>query len=419
MTALDEAFREDGLAGTIIGDFMVCEEIGRGGMGVVYLALQESLDRYVALKVLPSWLAAGGESIRGMQTEARMIARFNHPNIVPIFSTGSDKGVYYIAMALIPGLPLSRVIEALRSLPADQVKPTSVRDIMLSHPNLTRIRPADDGCDQQGSIMVARDPSFWDQPYPDFVLSLCSEIADALGYAHKLGVCHGDLKPSNIMLTCGGIPMIVDFGLARDLRTLASVQSKDFLGTLAYASPEHLSGNAIGEASDIWSLGVTMYEMITLRQPFRIDDVAGTLDRIAKMEPSPMRSARVRVSKDAEAVVARCLEKEPRRRYSDAGRLKEDIDNVLASRPVTTRPIGRPGRLLRWAPEEPDYLPPLPLSFSGCHDRRLRLVRLRHKKCSRRRSALYRRGKIHGGLALLRAGVHTARMGPLFNGAPG
>jgi tetratricopeptide (TPR) repeat protein len=349
VTAVDEAFREDGLAGAVVGDFLICEEIGRGGMGVVYLALQQSLDRYVALKVLPSGLAAGSGFLKGMQAEARMIARFNHPNIVPIFSTGSDKGIYYIAMALIPGLPLSRVLEALRPLPPDQIKASSVREMMLAEPDLTRINLDSTEAGQPGSIMVTRDPSFWDQPYPRFVLSLCSEIADALGYAHRNGVCHGDLKPSNIMLTAGGIPMIVDFGLARDLRTLASVQSQDFLGTLAYASPEHLSGNVRSEASDIWSLGVTMYEMITLRQPFRTGDVAGTLARIARMEPPSMGSGRARVSRDVEAVVSKCLEKEPRMRYSDADRLKEDIDNVLASRPVTARPIGRPGRVLRWA----------------------------------------------------------------------
>ena len=252
-------------------------------------------------------------------------------------------------MALIPGLPLSKVLDELKSLPPDRVRPSSVREMMLGRPDLSRINRTKGTAGQPGSIMVTRDPSFWDQPYPGFVLSLCSEIADALGYAHRNGVCHGDLKPSNVMLTTGGIPMIVDFGLARDLRTLASVQSQDFLGTLAYASPEHLSGNVRSEASDIWSLGVTMYEMITLRQPFRTGDVAGTLARIERMEPPSMRSAPVRVSRDVEAVVSRCLEKEPRMRYRDADRLKADIDNVLTSRPVTARPIGKPGKLLRWA----------------------------------------------------------------------
>jgi tetratricopeptide (TPR) repeat protein len=349
VTLINEAFREDLLAGETIGDFLICEEIGRGGMGTVYLALQQPLDRYVALKILPAAHQTGRESIRGMQTEARMIARFNHPNIVPIFSTGSDKGIYYIAMALIPGLPLSKVIEVLRSLPPDQVKASSIREMMVHHPDLARISLSPNAKGQQGSIMMERDRSFWNQPYPAFVLSLCSEIADALGYAHANGVCHGDLKPSNIMLTTGGIPMIVDFGLARDLGALASVQSRDFLGTLAYASPEQLSGNLRSETSDIWSLGVTMYEMLTLHQPFRIDEVAGTLDRIAKADPPLMRSVSTgRISRDTEAVIDRCLEKEPKMRYASADLLKEEIGNLLTCRPVAARRVGRSGRLLRW-----------------------------------------------------------------------
>ena len=117
---LDEAFGKEGLAGTEIGEYLIIEEIGRGGMGVVYLALQRSLGRYVALKVLPFGLTLDTGSIKRFQSEAKIIARFNHPNIVPIFSTGEDKGVYYIAMALIPGLSLNKVLEHLRALSEGQ-----------------------------------------------------------------------------------------------------------------------------------------------------------------------------------------------------------------------------------------------------------------------------------------------------------
>jgi tetratricopeptide (TPR) repeat protein len=349
MSAIDEAFEQESLAGSVIDDFLVCEEIGRGGMGVVYLALQQALDRYVALKVLPIHMATGNESIRRLQKEARIVARFSHPNIVPVFSSGSERGVYYIAMGLVSGLPLSKVIDALKPLPVDRVTAASVRDVLLNHPEVPRACLAKDETGAHDSSAAVRDPSFWHRPYSDFVLSLCSEVADALAYAHRNGVCHGDLKPSNIMLTADGTPMLVDFGLARDIGTLASIQAKDFLGTLAYSSPEQLAGNVRNEASDIWSLGVTIYEMLTLRQPFRTEDVSGTLERIAKTDPPPLRSAGARVSRDVEAIVARCLEKEPRRRFRDAGSLKGDIDSVLAGRPVAARPIGRTGRLVRWA----------------------------------------------------------------------
>jgi tetratricopeptide (TPR) repeat protein len=202
-------------------------------------------------------------------------------------------------------------------------------------------------------MAAGRDLSFWDQPYLGLVLSLSSDISDALAYAHRSGVCHGDLKPSNVMLSSGGVPMIVDFGLARDVRSLVSIRAQDFLGTLAYASPEHLSRNIVGEKSDIWSLGATMYEMITLRQPFRTDDVAGTIGRITKTDPPPMRTRSRKVPKDAEAIVAKCLEKEPGRRYENGQGLKEDIDRLLAGRPVKARPIGRMARQLKRARRNP------------------------------------------------------------------
>jgi len=343
--ALEEGFREDSLAGAEIEDYLIVEEIGRGGMGVVYLGLQKSLDRYVAFKVLPMGTMPDAREISRFRNEARAASRLSHPNIVPIFSTGEEKGMYYIAMELIQGIPLSRVLERLKAAGREPRTASEVRDIIEACEDLPRICRAF-GTDAPKSA-PGRGPSLWDQPYPAFVLSLCSDVSDALAYAHRNGVCHGDLKPSNIMLSSGGVPMIVDFGLARDVRSLVSIRSQDFLGTLAYASPEHLARNVVNQKSDIWSLGVTMYEMITLRQPFRTDDVAGTIGRIANTDPPPMRTRSGKVPKDAEAIVARCLEKAPERRYSDAQELKEDIDRLLAGRPVKARPIGKLARQLK------------------------------------------------------------------------
>ena len=346
--ALEEGFREDGLAGVEIDDYLVVEEIGRGGMGVVYLALQRPLDRYVALKVLPMGLIPDTREIARFRNEARAVSRLSHPNIVPVYSTGEDKGMYYIAMALIPGISFARVLEGLRAAGIEPETASVVKDIIETRVALPRI-----GLPTGTPMAAGRDPSFWDQPYLNLVLSLGSDVSDALAYAHRNGVCHGHLKPSNVMLTSGGVPMIVDFGLARDVRSLVSIRSQDFLGTLAYASPEHLVRNIVNEKSDIWSLGATIYEMITLRQPFRTDDVAGTIGRIAKIDPPPMRERSRRVPKDAEAIVAKCLEKEPARRYDNAQGLKEDIDRLLAGAPVKARPIGRAARQLKRARRNP------------------------------------------------------------------
>ena len=346
--ALEEAFTEDELAGTEIGEYLIIEEVGRGGMGVVYLALQKSLNRYVALKVLPLGFALDSGLIKRFRSEAQIISRFNHPNIVPVFSMGKEKGIYYIAMALIPGLSLNKILDCLRHLSVDKWTAATIRDIICAHPDFTRLNIGAERTGRQDSIMVARDPSFWNQPYLSFVLTLCCEIADALSYAHRNGVCHGDLKPSNIMLSYGGVPMIVDFGLAKDMDTFRSTQSQDFLGTIAYASPEHVTRNLISPKSDIWSLGVTMYEMLSLCQPFRSNNVAGTIEKILKTDPPLLRAGAKRFQKDAEAIVFKCLEKGSEKRYDRAEILKEDISNFLHSKPVMARPVGKVGRSLKW-----------------------------------------------------------------------
>ena len=205
-----------------------------------------------------------------------------------------------------------------------------MREIIHTHPDFTRLNVDNKRTGAPASIGAARDPSFWDRPYLDFVLTVCAEVADALSYAHRNHVCHGDLKPSNIMLSAGGVPIIVDFGLAKDMQSLTTVQSQGFLGTVAYASPEHINGNVVNERSDLWSLGVTMYELITLRQPFHTNDVASTVERILKVEPPLIRAGLRKFPKDAEAIVFKCLEKAPENRYESAELVKIRYKQFLA-----------------------------------------------------------------------------------------
>ena len=346
--ALEDAFIEKDLGGTEIGEYLLIEEIGHGGMGVVYLALQQSLQRYVALKVLPFAFTPDSGSIKRFRTEARIIARFNHPNIVPVYSMGEERGICYIAMELIRGLSLNKVLEGLRAFPVEKWSPMMVRDIIHTHTDFNRINIVDDSIHNSDSIHVVREPSLWDRPYPAFVLTLCAEIVDALSYAHRSGVCHGDLKPSNIMLTYGGVPMIVDFGLAKDMRSLKTTQSQEFLGTIAYASPEHVTRNIVSPASEIWSLGVTMYEMLSPDRPFQSGDVAGTIEKILKTDPPSLRAGRKAFPKDGEAIVFKCLEKAPENRYAQAALLKKDINNFLLSKPVMAKPVGKLGRSIKW-----------------------------------------------------------------------
>ncbi len=345
---LDEAFADVDLSGTEIGEYLIVDEIGRGGMGVVYLALQRSLNRYVALKVLPFALSSDSGAVNRFRSEARIVAKFNHPNIVPVHFMGEEKGLCYIAMALVTGISFDKVLQALRCAPASRRSAMMVREIISDHPDFMRLNVGSDETGEPESIHVARPPSLWVKPYHAFVLTLCAEIADALSYAHKNGICHGDLKPSNIMLTRGGVPMIVDFGLAKDMRSLKKSQSQDFLGTISYASPEHITKNIASPASEVWSLGVTMYEMLSLKSPFQAVDVARTIENILKKDPPLLRTAVKAFPKDAEAIVFKCMEKTPEARYHRVDLVKEDLSDFLLSKPVVAKPVGNLGRLTRW-----------------------------------------------------------------------
>jgi serine/threonine protein kinase len=345
---LNDNFDVESLIGEKIGDYVIHEEIGRGGMGIVYLAWQVSLERFVALKILPFGLSFDSGILTRFKREAKIIARFAHSNIVPIYSYGEEKGTYYISMAFVPGLSLNKIIATLKRIPSSQINAECVREIIQSHEDFVRLKSDRTGHGSQNSIMTRRDPSFWNLPYYKFIFSIFSEVLDALTYAHKNNIFHGDIKSSNIMLTADGIPILVDFGLARDIKALVTTQSNDFLGTIAYAAPEQIQSNRIDHHTDIWSLGVTLYELLSLKHPFYEESLSKSVANIMNADPPLIRSQNKNFPKDADAVVMKCLEKRPEKRYVSADLLRRDILNFLDSKPVSAKPVGIIGKSLKW-----------------------------------------------------------------------
>jgi len=350
---IEEGLKEEVWSGRRIGEYIIVEEIGQGGMGTVFLAIQTSLNRYVALKILPFGLTLDNKAVRRFQNEAKIIAKFNHPYIVPVFSSGGEEGIYYIAMAFIPGLSLNKIIEILKHHSFHEIKASTIKNIISTHPDFMRFNLdlKNSGLDE--AIMSQRDPSFWDNSYLKFILTIFHEVADALNYAHRNGIYHGDLKPSNIILTPEGIPMIVDFGLARDMKAIASTQSKEFAGTIGYASPEQIRDNMVDERSDIWSLGVTLYELISLNHPFGGKTISEIIDKILNSEPPSLKKQSKKIPKDVEAIIFKCLEKDPKRRYSNMTMLREDLKNFLESKPIKARPVGMMNRTYKWVKRHP------------------------------------------------------------------
>jgi len=348
ITLLDDNFDIENMVGEKIADYVIYEEIGRGGMGVVYLAWQVPLERFVALKLLPFGLSFDSGINKRFQNEAKIVARFNHPNIVPIYSYGEEKGAYYISMALVPGLSLNKIIACLKGAVPSQINASIVRDIILSHDDFIRFKSDNVKNRLQKSIMIKRDPSFWNMSYYKFIISIFLDILDALTYAHKNNIFHGDIKPSNIMLTADGIPMIVDFGLARDIKALVTTHSSEFLGTIVYAAPEQIECNIINYKTDIWSLGVMLYELLSLKHPFYEEKLAKSIDNIMHEDPPLIRKLNRKFSKEADAIIQKCLEKNAEKRYRDTELFKSDLENFLDSRPISVKPITIVGTSLKW-----------------------------------------------------------------------
>ena len=289
------------------GDYELLEKIGQGGMGVVYRARQCSLDREVALKLLAAGPWASNEFVERFKREAQSAARMQHPNIVAIYEIGSHDQLNFFSMRLVHGPSLAQVL--------------------VEH-----------------------------GPYaPAEAARLLRRIAEALDYAHRLGVLHLDLKPANVLMDERGEPQVADFGLARRLDETYATDSDEVSGTPSYMAPEQaqLKSHKLSPATDIYGLGTILYELLTGAPPFLGHSPQDTLERVVRDEPSSLRERRNEVPRDLEAICLKCLAKQPRERYTSAHELVEDLGRFLDERAVSVRPLSAMQRLGRWAHREP------------------------------------------------------------------
>ena len=289
------------------GDYELLELLGEGGMGAVYRATQFSLDREVAIKFLAAGPWASEEFIARFRREARAAARLQHPNIVEIYETGEWEGMYFFSMRLVRGPTLAQWIA-------------------------------------ERGPMAPREAA-----------ALTRTLADAMDYAHRLGVLHLDLKPGNVLLAEGTQPLIADFGLARRMDEGPDGDGGTIAGTPGYMAPEQITArqSAIGPASDIYGLGGILYCLLVGQPPFAGTDPQATLHDVLRCEPPPLSSVRRNVPRDLEAICLRCLAKDPASRYPDARALSEDLGRFLSRLPVSARRMNPAERLVRWARRRP------------------------------------------------------------------
>ena len=330
-----------------LGDFRLERRLGAGGMGVVYQARQVSLNRPVALKALPCSLVGGASAIERFHREARAAATLRHRNIVTIYAEGLEQGICYFAMEMIEGDPLDRIIEDLRAARASTSGQhlSSCEGGRKSH---DRPQPGDETDDPHRESCLLRNCRSR-REYFDMVARLVSEVADALAYAHEEGIIHRDVKPSNLILACDGRLVLLDFGIARICKERAMTLTGAFIGTPRYMSPEQIAADhgKPDHRSDIYSLGVTLYELLTLEPLFDGDTKEQVVGQILSKEPARPRSVERRIPVDLETICCKAIEKDPDQRYGSARDLAEDLRRYLSGCVIKAKPPGRVDRVVK------------------------------------------------------------------------
>lgn len=300
------------------------EEIGSGGMGVVFRAEQRSLGRTVAVKILPSLVGLDASAVERFRREAEVTGRLSHPGIVQVHAVDQADGIHFFAMELIGGPSLSKLIEELRGRTLSRL----TQNVFVES-GVQRRFPNIDQADRGGGE---------GSRYVRSCARIAAEVASALAAAHHAQVIHRDIKPSNILFRESGQPVLVDFGLARDEQALGLTRSGDAIGTPNYMSPEQASGSRnLDGRVDVWGLGATLYEMLTLQPPFSGETPTEILRRIAETDVVPVRSRNPAVPPDLAHIVETCLAKDPDARYPAVEALELDLRNFLEGRPVTAR----------------------------------------------------------------------------------
>lgn len=346
-------------AGVQIGDFRIERRLGAGGMGIVYQAQQISLNRPVALKVLGQALTHDSDVTR-FQREAQAAARLRHPSIAQVYFIGQDRQICFLAMELVEGLSLRKVLDHLGKASANNTGiDTVVHEDLDSEPHARPVRfdlptehfGQDSGTD--GNSGPAKSPAEQPNPYLSpkarelrtsaAHVRRCCEVArdaaQALAHAHEQGVVHRDIKPDNLLLDRKGRVHLIDFGVARFFDDQAVTMTGQLVGTPLYMSPEQVTGRGVVDSrTDIYSLGLVLYELLTLRPAVEATNRENLLRQIVTKPLVPVTWRNSAVPSDLERVVHRATQKDPDERYASAADFAADLDRYLTGKPVTAPP---------------------------------------------------------------------------------
>jgi serine/threonine protein kinase len=327
---------DDGPAGAPFaeaGPYRLLYELGRGGQGAVYAAEDLRLRRRVAVKVLTGLGTLDDAAAARFRREAEVLSRLDHPGLCAVYDAGVENGAPYLVLRLVEGETLAAKIARAKS-----------RGAASGAPSCADVVGAEGAAPPDARTAVAA------------AVACVARAARALHSAHEKGVVHRDVKPGNLMVGPDGAPTVLDFGLARDLEADAPAVTRtgDVVGTPAYLAPEQLDPHGRADRrTDVWALGVTLYEALTTRRPFDAPTAAAVADAVRRFDPDDPRRLNPAVTKDLAVVVVAALSKEPARRYATALAFAEDLERVARGEPPLARPLGPFGRARRFAARRP------------------------------------------------------------------
>jgi eukaryotic-like serine/threonine-protein kinase len=341
-----------GLPAGVLGDFRILREIGRGGMGVVYEAEQISLGRRVALKVLPFASTLDPRQLQRFKNEAQAAAHLHHTNIVPVHATGCERGVHYYAMQFIEGRTLAAVIQELRRCQKDvECRMKNVETRTKDAPSVSTFDILHSSFPIPPGETASADWSTKSHAFFRTIARLGIQAAQALEHAHQLGIVHRDIKPANLLVDARGNLWVTDFGLAQILGDTKLTMTRDLLGTLRYMSPEQASARraVVDHRTDVYSLGLTLYELLALQPAFNSRDRQELLYQIDFEEPRPPRRFNRAIPPELETIVLKAAEKNPADRYATAQELADDLERYLRDEPIRARRPTLRHRAKKWA----------------------------------------------------------------------
>ncbi len=375
-----------------IAHYRIVKEIGRGGMGVVYEAEHTDLGRRVALKVLPPHVSKDDHALKRFVREGKAIAQMHHSNIVPLFEVGEENGKFFLAMQLIEGRSLDLVVEDLAEL--FSLESLGSSPVLFSATNKFLPNLADNSSSlSSNSITVTQSGSY--RRFYCSIARLGCQAAEALSYAHRRGFIHRDVKPSNLILDASGVVWLTDFGLAKSDSDNVT-QTGDLVGTLRYMAPERFKG-VCSEASDIYGLGLTLYELLAVRPAFDTSDRLTVIRKIADELPPKLHTINSQIPRDLETIVMKAIEKDPQDRYSSAQSLAQDLSNFANDLPISARRSSMFEQLIRWSKKNKRLAAALAIAFvslftlavvaiaNSVREKELRIVAVEARKESDRR----------------------------------